>query len=76
MNQVITQFEVCYEDVRNQWIPDDANVIYEDSPDMGHTVIVYAWKNKLNVMRFFIVGGKWVASHDFCEHPLDIRGLS
>ena len=75
MSQVITQFEVSFEDVRNEWVPSDANIIYEDRPTDGHVVVVYAHLGQLNVMRFFVIGNRWVSSHDYCEYVIDIEGM-
>jgi hypothetical protein len=64
-----------YHDLRNQWVPVDANVIHEDRPDDGCGLVVFASEGTLNVMRFFTLGNTWTVSHDYRECADDIPEL-
>jgi hypothetical protein len=69
-----------YDDIRDEWVPEGANVILETIEDQERYV-VFAWDGHLNVLRFYIIGvqegvANWVVSHDYCEHADDIEELT
>ena len=69
------EYLITYDEVRSEWVPDDANVILEvTEPHEAH--VVYAHEGNLNIVRFFPISNKWVASHDFSDSPEFIEGLS
>jgi hypothetical protein len=63
-----------YKEARDGWLPEEANIIYENS---GETegVVVYAWDGHLNVLRLFKYSTGWDVSVDYCEYVDDIREL-
>ena len=70
-----------YKDIRDEWVPEDANIILEtdDSPHVCY--VVYTYGEHLNVLRFFVLGvhegvANWVVSHDYGEHVEDIPELT
>ena len=69
------EYMITYNDLREQWVPSDANVLLETiEPHEAH--VVYAHDGYLNILRFFPIGNKWNVSHDVCESPQFIEGLA
>lgn len=63
-----------YQELRKQWIPDEANVLYEEqSGDRDSNIyLVYTHIGKLYIARFFTLGGNWNVSIDVERNLFDL----